>query len=174
MAEKYSFIVIKYPMADTAKEALAALKELSKEKVVKLKDAVVITKTKKGKIKLHQTQDASAGKGFVKGGLIGVIFAVIFGPAGWIAAGALAGATIGMLDRGIKNKLLKELGEEMTPDESAVAILVEHADWPQAVERMKAHNFQGRWSSHSLSKRTWPKSRNCLKMKRRSPRCRKK
>lgn len=143
MSEKYSFIVIKYPMADTAKEALAALKELSKEKVVKLKDAVAITKTGKGKIKLHQTKDDPAGKGFVKGGLIGAIFAVIFGPAGWIAAGALAGATLAMFDRGIKNKLLKELGEEMTPDESAVAILVEHADWPQAVERMKAHNFQG-------------------------------
>ncbi len=48
-----------------------------------------------------------------------------------------------MFDRGIKNKLLKELGEKMTPSESAVAILVEHADWPKAVERMQAHNFQG-------------------------------
>ena len=69
MADKYSFLVIKYPKADTATEALAALKELSKDKVVKLKDAVAITKTAKGKIKLHQTKDDKAGKGFVKGGI---------------------------------------------------------------------------------------------------------
>ena len=53
------------------------------------------------------------------------------------------GTAFAMFDRGIKNKLLKELGEDMTPSQSAVAILVEHADWPKAVERMQAHNFQG-------------------------------
>ena len=56
-------------------EALAALKELSKDKVVKLKDAAVVTKTPKGKIKIHQTKDDKAGKGFVKGGLVGILFA---------------------------------------------------------------------------------------------------
>ena len=143
LAEKNSFIVIKYPKADTAMEALAAFRELSKKKIVKLEDAVAITKTEKGKIKLHQTKDDSAGKGFLKGGLIGILFAALFGPVGWIAVGALSGAAFAMFDRGIKNKLMKELGEKMTPSESAVAILVEHADWPKAVERMKAHNFQG-------------------------------
>jgi uncharacterized membrane protein len=143
MSEKYSFLVIKYPKTETASEALAALRQLSKEKVVKLKDAVAITKTAEGKIKLHQTKDDAAGKGFVKGGLIGILFAVLLGPAGWIAAGALLGTAFAMFDRGIKNKLLKELGEKMTPAESAVAILVEHADWPVAVERMKAQNFHG-------------------------------
>lgn len=143
MAEKYSFIVVKYPQVDTAKAALAVLKELSKDKVVKLKDAVSVTKTAKGKIKLHQTKDDSAGKGFVKGGLIGIVFAALFGPVGWIAAGALAGTAFAMFDRGIKNKLLKELGEKMTPTESALAVLVEHADWATLKERMQAHNFHG-------------------------------
>ena len=75
MSEKYSFLVIKYPKADTAMEAMAALRGLSKDKVVKLKDAVAITKTQKGKIKLHQTKDDAAGKGFVKGGLVGILLA---------------------------------------------------------------------------------------------------
>jgi uncharacterized membrane protein len=143
MSEKYSFLVIKYPKPDTAMEAMAELRALSKDKVVKLKDAVAITKTQKGKIKLHQTKDDAAGKGFVKGGLVGILLAALLGPAGWIAAGALMGTAFAMFDRGIKNKLLKELGEKMTPSESAVAILVEHADWPVAVERMRVHNFQG-------------------------------
>ena len=143
MSDKYSFLVIKYPHADTARAALEALKELSHEKVLKLRDAAVVTKNEKGKIKVHQTKDDSIGKGFVKGGLIGVVFAALFGPVGWIAMGAAAGGLFASFDRGIKNKLLKELGENMTSAESAVAILVEHADWQTAVERMKAHGFGG-------------------------------
>ncbi len=116
---------------------------MAKDKVVKLKDAVAITKTEKGKIKLHQTKDDPAGKGFLKGGVIGIIFAVLFGGAAWIAVGALMGTAFSMFDRGIKNKLLKELGEGMTVDESALAVLVEEADWDEVKTRMAAYNFQG-------------------------------
>jgi uncharacterized membrane protein len=143
MSEKYSFLVVKYPQKETADAALAVALDLAKEKVVKLKDAVAITKTEKGKLKLHQTKDDSTGKGFVKGGVIGIIFAVLLGPAGWVAAGALLGAAFATFDRGIKNKLLKELGENMTPEESALAVLVEQADWAVVKERMAAQNFHG-------------------------------
>jgi uncharacterized membrane protein len=143
MSEKYSFIVVKYPKRETAEAALSVVLQLANRKVVKLKDAVAITKTEKGKIKLHQTKDDTAGKGFLKGGLIGLIFAVIFGPAGWAVAGALLGTAFGMFDRGIKNKLLKELGEEMTSDESALAVLVEEADWESLYDQMGAQYFLG-------------------------------
>jgi uncharacterized membrane protein len=136
--EKYNFIVVKYPQADTAEAALGTVLELAKEKVVKLKDAVAITKTEKGKIKLHQTKDDPAGKGFLKGGLIGLVFAVLFGPAGWIVAGAALGTAFSLFDRGIKNKLLKELGEDMNPDESALAVLIVEADWDTLDSRMDA------------------------------------
>lgn len=138
MAEKtenFSFIVVKYAGPDTAGEALATVRQLAKDKVVTIKDAVAITKTEKGKIKLHQSKDDPAGKGFLKGGAIGVLFALLFGGAGWIVAGALSGTALGMLDKGIKNKLLKELGEDMSADESALAVLIEAADW----ETLKAH-----------------------------------
>ena len=102
MSDKYSFLVIKYPKADTAMEAMAALTQLSKDKVVKLKDVVAITKTEKGKIKLHQTKDDPAGKGFVKGGLIGILFAALLGPAGWIVAGALWALRLRCLTGGLR------------------------------------------------------------------------
>jgi uncharacterized membrane protein len=143
MAEKYSFIVVKYPQKETADAALAVVLGLAKEKVVKLKDAVAITKTPAGKLKLHQTKDDSAGKGFLKGGVIGIVFAVLFGAVGWVAAGALLGTAFALFDRGIKDKLLKELGEKMTPDESALAVLVQEADWAKVKERMAAQNFHG-------------------------------
>ena len=134
--EKYSFIVVKYAGADTAGQALATVRELAKEKVVKLKDAVAITKTDKGKIKLHQTKDDTAGEGFLKGGVIGLVFAVLFGGAAWLVAGAALGGAFAMFDRGIKDKLLKELGENMTSDESALALLIEEADWGALLSRM--------------------------------------
>jgi uncharacterized membrane protein len=142
-AEKYSFIVVKYPKQETAAAALNVVLGLAKQKVVKLKDAVAITKTEKGKIKLHQTKDDTAKKGFLKGGAIGVLFALLFGPVGWVAAGAALGTGFAMFDRGIKNKLLKELGEKMTPQQSALAVLVEDADWEKALGRMADQNFQG-------------------------------
>ena len=141
--EKYSFIVVRYPGRDTAEAALRVVLGLAKEKVVKLKDAVAITKTEKGKLKLHQTKDDPASKGFLKGGVIGIILAVLFGPAGWIVVGALMGTAFSLFDRGIKNKLLKELGEKMSEDQSALAVLVEEADWAVVKERMAAQNFGG-------------------------------
>jgi uncharacterized membrane protein len=143
MSDKYSFIVVKYSQKETAEAALAAVVGLAKEKVVKLKDAVAITKTEKGKIKLHQTKDDPAGKGFLKGGLIGVLFAILFGPAGWIVAGAALGTAFSMFDRGIKNKLLKELGDDMSTEESALAVLIEEADWETLRDRMAANDFKG-------------------------------
>jgi uncharacterized membrane protein len=140
---KFSFIVVKYPDKATGDLALAAIVGLSKEKLIQLKDAVAITKTEKGKIKLHQTKDDGAKKGFLKGGAIGVLFALLLGPAGWIVAGAALGTAFSMFDRGIKDKLLKELGENMTPDQSALAVLVEHADWDKVIARMREHNFMG-------------------------------
>lgn len=143
MAEKYSFIVVRYPRRETADEALQVVRGLAKEKVIKLRDAVAITKTKKGRIKLQQTKDDPAGRGFLKGGVIGIIFAVLFGAPGWITAGALMGTGFSIFDRGIKNKLLKELGENMTPDESALAVLVKEADWAIVEERTAAYDSQG-------------------------------
>ncbi len=143
MAEKYSFIVVRYPNKETAEAALEVVNGLAKEKVVKLKDAVALTKDEKGKLHMHQTKDDPASRGFLKGGVIGIIFAVLFGAAGWIVAGAALGTAFSMFDRGIKNKLLKELGDKMTAEQSALAVLVEEADWTAVKERMGAQNFNG-------------------------------
>jgi predicted flap endonuclease-1-like 5' DNA nuclease len=56
---------------------------------------------------------------------------------------ALAGTAYAMLGQGIRDLLLEEFGEKMTPDESAVVVLVEHANWRKVADSMRPHNFQG-------------------------------
>jgi uncharacterized membrane protein/predicted flap endonuclease-1-like 5' DNA nuclease len=143
MSEKYIFIIIKYLKVGTAIEALDALKGLMQDKIVSLKDAVAVMKNEEGEIELHRTEDDLTGKGFLNGDLISIIFADLFGPVGWDLNGALAGTAFAMLGQGIKDNLLNEFGEKMAPSESAVALLVEHADWRKAVDRMRVHNFHG-------------------------------
>jgi predicted flap endonuclease-1-like 5' DNA nuclease len=75
--------------------------------------------------------------------LIGVIFADLFGSAGWDLNDAFAGTAFSILGQGIRDNLLNEFGEKMTPDESAVTLLLEHANWRHAVDSMREHNFQG-------------------------------
>jgi predicted flap endonuclease-1-like 5' DNA nuclease/uncharacterized membrane protein len=143
MAEKYIFISIKYPKADTGIAALSAIMELMQKGIVSLKDAVAVTKTETGDLELHLAPDDSGGKGFLNGRLIGVIFADLFGVVGWDMNDALAGTAYSILGQGVQDNLLLEFGEKMTAEESAVALLVEHVKWRQAVDVMREHNFQG-------------------------------
>ena len=53
--DKYSFIVVKYAEKAKADAALKEALSMAKEKVVKLRDAVVITKTEKGGIEVKPT-----------------------------------------------------------------------------------------------------------------------
>ena len=140
--EKYSFIVVKYAGVDTAQAALKELKVLSKANAVKLKDAVAITKNEKGKVKLHQSKDDSAGKGLLKGGALGIVFGLLFAAPALALVGVVSGTVVGMFDKGIKDKLLKELGDGMTQDESALAVLIEKADWGTLLSHMDS-KFSG-------------------------------
>ena len=143
MPEKYIFVVTKYPQAGTAVEALAAIMELMRNGIARLKDAVAVTKSEWGDLELHLVQDDLGDPGFLDGRLIGIIFADLFGVTGWDMNDALAGTADAMLGQGIRDLLLEECGEKMMPYESAVVLLVEHANWRKAADSMRPYNFQG-------------------------------
>jgi uncharacterized membrane protein len=143
MSEKYIFVVIKYAQPGTAFEALAAIMGLMQDQIASIKDAVAVTKSETGDLELHRPEDLPARQGFLDGRLIGIIFADLFGVTGWDMNDALAGTAFAMLGQGIQDLLLDEFGEKMTPEESAVVLLVEHANWRKAADSMRPHNFQG-------------------------------
>jgi len=105
------------------------LKQAKKDHQINYRNVAVIRKDKKGKVKVKETGDMSAGHGAGIGAVIGGLFAVLAGPAG-LAAGAAAGAVIGgagagLSDAGLDNKRLKQIGDVLQPGNSAVIAVFE-------------------------------------------------
>jgi uncharacterized membrane protein len=136
---RYSFIVITYKGRKAAPEALTAIKVLEREKQIKLGDAVAVYKSDAGKIRLQQSKGATGGKGGAFGGTLGLLLGVIAGgPLALAVVGAAVGGAAGkLLDTGIKDGVMRELGQELARDDSALCLLIKSANWGVVHERMK-------------------------------------
>jgi uncharacterized membrane protein len=131
-------IAVTYPDEHRASEVLATLRRLSREYLIDLEDAVVVTKNAKGKFRLHQSVDmvaSGAVSGAWWGALIGLIFTLPFpflAPLAWLGitaasagVGAASGAIAGSFgDYGIDNNFVRQLSEQMKDNSSALFVLV--------------------------------------------------
>lgn len=118
-----------------AYSVLHELEDMEFEHLVALKDAVVVSKNARGKMRIHQTHEITPGLGALSGGATGVIVgSLLAGPigaglaVGSIAIGLLAGTGIGalvasLIDTGIDDKLINQLGSELQPSTSALFVL---------------------------------------------------
>src|SRR6478752_8068689 len=97
---------------------------------INVEDVAMVYKTDKGKVKVQQTADATAGKGAVKGGGLGLlvgIFAAPLVPA--VAVGAGVGALVGRArDRGISDDLVKQAGRAIETYGAVVFVLADQAN----------------------------------------------
>ncbi len=123
-----TLVAIAYPDQATAEEVVATLSRLQTEHLIALEDAVVVTRSEDGKVKLHQGNKLVAGGaagGALWGGLIGLIF---FVPLLGMAVGAATGAATGALtDIGVDDNFMKDLGAKLTPGSAALIVLVRSA-----------------------------------------------
>jgi uncharacterized membrane protein len=144
-------IVIGYDDEHKAFETRVELMKLQKEDLIKMEDAVVVTKDAEGKVKLHQAVNLTAA-GAVGGTFWGTLIGMVFlNPLIGAAVGAGAGAISGKLaDIGINDKFMKELAETFTPNTSALFILVKKVTPDKVLERLKGHG--GRVIQTSLTK----------------------
>lgn len=133
-----TLVAIAYPDQATAEKVRGTLAEATKEHIIELDDAVVVTREGDGKIKLHQavnTTAAGAAGGALWGGLIGLLFlAPLLGMAVGAASGAAAGA---LSDAGVDDKFLKELGTKLEPGNAALIVLVRKATPDKVLERIQ-------------------------------------
>ena len=143
-------IVIGFENEYTAFEMRAELIKLQKEYLLQMEDSVVVTKDNKGKVKLHQATNLTAA-GAVGGTFWGMLIGMIFlNPLLGAAIGAGAGALSGKLsDIGIDDTFIKELGKTITPESSALFVLVRKVTPDKVLEALKG--FEGKVLKTSLT-----------------------
>lgn len=162
-------VAISFKGADTAQKVLHELVELQKEYLVELNDACVVTRDAKGRLHLHQMVNTVAGGaigGAARGGLLGLLVGLLFmNPLiGWAigtAAGAAGGALGGKLaDYGINDGFIKEVGEAVTEDSSALFVLFKKVTLDRVLPDLE--KYSGTVLRTSLSEQQEAELRNAL------------
>ena len=133
-----TLVVIGYNEIHKAEEVRLTLVKLQRDYLIDLEDAVAVTKDAKGKIKLHQTVNLTAA-GATSGGFWGMLIGLIFlNPLLGLAVGASAGAVSGALvDLGINDQFMKDLAATLTPNSSALFVLVSKSTPDKVLEEVK-------------------------------------
>ena len=129
-------IVAAFQDPNGASAALEELKQAKKQGLIKIEDAAVLVKDADGKLRIKETADMGGGKGAVIGGVLGGVVGLLAGPIGWAALG---GAVIGGLvakshDGGFSDARLKQIGDSLKPNTSAIIAVIDHV-WVAEVER---------------------------------------
>lgn len=133
-----TLVVVEYDSFFKAEEVRLQLLKMQKEYLVDLEDAVIATKDKNGKVKLHQIH-STVKAGAITGGFWGALVGLIFlNPLLGMAVGAAGGAAGGALsDVGIKDQFMKDLAADLKPDSSALFVLVRKASPERVLEELQ-------------------------------------
>ncbi len=151
-------IVVGFSKPDDADKVLTKLNALKREHLIDLADAVVAIRHADGDVKIKQSVSMTAhgaSYGAFSGALWGTLIGLLFlNPLAGFAIGGAVGAGTGALsgslvDYGIDDDFIRELGDTLTPDSSALFLLVRKAQ-PEKVLAELDH-YGGRILRSSLS-----------------------
>jgi uncharacterized membrane protein len=123
-------IMMGVPSREVGLEVLDRLDDAVSDGTVAVEDAALVYKNDKGKVKIHQTHDATARKGALRGGGVGLLVGIVAAPAALAATavGAGAGALIAKArDSGVSDKLMKEIGGLIEGSTAAIFVLADDA-----------------------------------------------
>lgn len=129
----------------TAVQVADALKKAKKQNQLSYRNMAVIRKDETGKVKVKESGDLSAGPGAGVGALVGGVFGLLAGPAG-LAAGTAVGAAIGgtgaaLIDSGLDNKRLQQIGDVLQPGNSAIIAVFEEVKVDKATMKEVNHDL---------------------------------
>jgi len=154
-------VVLGFDGASTAETVMGSIADMQQRGLIELEDAVVASRASHTdqvhmvaagagtsssmlmqrhsaapQVEITQT-DSRRGRTAAKGAGIGLLAGwLIGGPIGGLAVGAVIGA---LRDRGIDDKFIQQLSEQLQPDSSAVFLLVSRADTDKVLEEMRAY-----------------------------------
>jgi len=128
-----------------ADEVLLNLVHLAQEGQISLTDAVVVYKDENERVHVKQTVDITPQRGALSGALWGLLIGSFLGPAGLIVgagAGAASGGLAGkLIDVGLDDQWVREVGGWISPGTSALLLLV--ADGVRPVVMRELSRFEG-------------------------------
>jgi uncharacterized membrane protein len=143
-----NLVVLDFDGMHTADEVLNKLRSMQKEYLIDLEDACVVERDKNGKIHMKQAVNLTAlgaAGGGSRGALWGAIVGLLFlNPLAGMAIGALTGAGAGALagslsDYGIRDDFIKQLGETIPKESSALFILFRNVNEDKVLPELKAY-----------------------------------
>jgi uncharacterized membrane protein len=151
-------IVVAFDEPNKADEVLSELRELQREYLIDLEDAVVAVRRPDGKVQLKQSVNLmgmSAASGGLWGARWGTLVGMLFlNPLMGFALGTMVGAGTGALagalvDYGINDEFIRELAKTLKPNSSALFILVRKMQPEKVLSDLS--KFRGRVLRTSLS-----------------------
>jgi uncharacterized membrane protein len=144
----------KFDSTDGADQMLGLVQDLSKQQLITLQDAAIVT-WPEGKKKPKTRQLSSmAGVGAVSGAFWGMLFGLIFFiPFFGMAVGAAMGALGGKFaDYGIDDNFIKSVGQKVTEGTSALFLMTSNAVVDKVSEAVKSKGWKFEILSTNLSK----------------------
>ena len=136
--------VLKFSTADGAEQALGTVQSLSKQHLINLHDAAIVTWSE-GRKKPKTRQLANlTGAGALDGAFWGMLFGLIFFvPFFGMAIGAAMGALAGKFsDYGIDDDFIKSVQNQVTEGTSALFLMTSEAVVDKVADAMKGLDFE--------------------------------
>ena len=129
-----------------SQEFLTAMKRMSANREMQLKDAVLVTKNDEGQTVIRETVDLQAGRSALSGAMwTGLLGLLVGGPVGWLAGlgiGAASGAiTAKIVDLGVPDEWVEWFRAAVEPGTFTVVVLAEAVDIEALVA--EAMRFEG-------------------------------
>jgi uncharacterized membrane protein len=137
----YDIVAFVFDGKDAASQNLKEIKHDGTLKGYKVKVQAVAEQDANGKVHIHEPGHGVWGTALGAGG--GSLLGLLGGPAGllaWTIGGAMAGGLAGKYaGRPIKKGDLQELGSALTPNSSALMLVLEDKDTEGVIDSMKGY-----------------------------------
>ena len=144
----------KFDTPDGAEQMLDLVKDLSKQQLITLQDAAIVTWPQGKKKPKTKQLESLAGSGALGGAFWGMLFGLIFFiPFFGMAVGAAIGALVGKFsDYGIDDDFIKSVGAKVTEGTSALFLMTSGAVVDKVSDAVKAKGWKFEILSTNLSK----------------------
>ena len=135
-----NLIVIVFDDIEEAGKVKQSLKSIEGGGYISFDDSAVVTKDEEGEVHIHDEIDRGVVVGALGGSALGLLIGGLMFPIGGLLIGAAGGAAVGaLLDKGIQKDFIKEVGESMGPNSSALFIIVREADPTMALAALRPY-----------------------------------